>query len=381
MVFLAEFWSNTTIIEGSEELFFNIKSSFYCLPVRRSALNTLRSTIGFNEPSASREGAELHYITMNNRKKKAFTLIELLVVIAIIAILAAILFPVFAQAKAAAKGAACLSNTKQIALGGLMYSEDVDDQILPSYTLVASSWESTAAGQTQPLSFWSDLVQPYIKSGAVTPANFGQTSGIGVLHDQGASVSALNASSVYPGYDYAGRPGFTVLADYTYAITGFGGLHDYLTWLYDASYGHTGTCPGEGDSGGPAGIYGASGSSTNPCMNPPGNGPGVPGTLQSATGPNWSGTFATNNATTSVARPSETIIASDGVTIVQQAAAGTVPTFTLYAFPGGGDAVHNGGGNYAFVDGHAKRISKNPLDYVTLSSGGYYIMTYLTMSE
>ena len=59
--------------------------------------------------------------------KKAFTLIELLVVIAIIAILAAILFPVFAQAKEAAKKTACLSNEKQLALGILMYNNDSDD--------------------------------------------------------------------------------------------------------------------------------------------------------------------------------------------------------------------------------------------------------------
>jgi prepilin-type N-terminal cleavage/methylation domain-containing protein len=60
-------------------------------------------------------------------KQRAFTLIELLVVIAIIAILAAILFPVFAQAKAAAKRAASLSNTKQEVLASLMYSNDFDD--------------------------------------------------------------------------------------------------------------------------------------------------------------------------------------------------------------------------------------------------------------
>src|SRR5476649_474470 len=57
---------------------------------------------------------------------KAFTLIELLVVIAIIAILAAILFPVFAQAKAAAKSVACLSNTKQIGLATQIYIGDSD---------------------------------------------------------------------------------------------------------------------------------------------------------------------------------------------------------------------------------------------------------------
>ena len=190
--------------------------------------------------------------------------------------------------------------------------------------------------------------------------------------------------SVYPGYDYAGRPGYTTLSDYAYAITGFNGLHDYLTWLYDAQYGgHTGTCPGEGDNGGAGGVYGASGSATNPCMNPPGNGPGVPGTVQSQVGQGtWLGTFATNTSTTAVARPAETVVASDGETQVLQATAGGVPTFVLYTYPGGGSAVHSGGGNYSFVDGHAKRISKNPLDYVTKSGGGnYYIMTYFTMSE
>jgi len=59
--------------------------------------------------------------------KRAFPLIELLVVIAIIAILAAILFPVFAQAKAAAKKTADLSNIKQIGTGIIMYAADNDD--------------------------------------------------------------------------------------------------------------------------------------------------------------------------------------------------------------------------------------------------------------
>ena len=56
--------------------------------------------------------------------KKAFTLIELLVVIAIIAILAAILFPVFGQARDKARSASCLSNEKQIGLGLMMYTQD-----------------------------------------------------------------------------------------------------------------------------------------------------------------------------------------------------------------------------------------------------------------
>ncbi len=62
-----------------------------------------------------------------NSFKRAFTLIELLVVIAIIAILAAILFPVFAQAKSAAKKVTCLSNLKQIGTASMLYTADYDD--------------------------------------------------------------------------------------------------------------------------------------------------------------------------------------------------------------------------------------------------------------
>jgi prepilin-type N-terminal cleavage/methylation domain-containing protein/prepilin-type processing-associated H-X9-DG protein len=83
--------------------------------------------------------------------KRGFTLIELLVVIAIIAILAAILFPVFAQARESARTISCLSNKKQLALAHLMYAQDYDEMLCP-----------TAITNGGP--YWPLMVMPYIKN-------------------------------------------------------------------------------------------------------------------------------------------------------------------------------------------------------------------------
>ena len=104
-------------------------------------------------------------------KNKAFTLIELLVVIAIIAILAAILFPVFAQAKAAAKSTADLSNMKQNATAFLMYSGDSDD-LFP------------VAMDVNYQNPWPLTVQPYTKSLAIFRSPF---DGVATVKDAGAS--------------------------------------------------------------------------------------------------------------------------------------------------------------------------------------------------
>jgi len=98
--------------------------------------------------------------------RRAFTLIELLVVIAIIAILAAILFPVFAQAKAAAKKTASLSNNKQTMLATIIYESDSDD-VLP----IITNWGSAGTNNGAYVYFggrgcipWTQLVQPYMKN-------------------------------------------------------------------------------------------------------------------------------------------------------------------------------------------------------------------------
>jgi prepilin-type N-terminal cleavage/methylation domain-containing protein/prepilin-type processing-associated H-X9-DG protein len=92
------------------------------------------------------------------RRLKAFTLIELLVVIAIIAILAAILFPVFARARENARRASCMSNLKQISLGMLQYTQDYDEHF-PKYRVPAAYSNFTA----NPYG-WAEALQPYIKS-------------------------------------------------------------------------------------------------------------------------------------------------------------------------------------------------------------------------
>src|SRR5438552_10933255 len=115
--------------------------------------------------------------------RKGFTLIELLVVIAIIAILAAILFPVFAQAREKARQTSCLSNLKQVGLGFIMYTQDYDEQFpagcanvpqQPGWTytrlhIVPPQWSSQQNHPRVVASYhiFSWTLQPYIKNSQI----------------------------------------------------------------------------------------------------------------------------------------------------------------------------------------------------------------------
>src|SRR5438046_1774230 len=144
---------------------------------------------------------------MTTRDRRGFTLIELLVVIAIIAILAAILFPVFAQARASARAISCVSNTKQTSLALLMYAQDYDETF-PRLDNNGSCWyqESPCAqpdwgwagddSVTQGYMWWN-VIQPYVKNNQLSYCpEIGKTDWAAVC----ANWQAYGLSGTYGSY-------------------------------------------------------------------------------------------------------------------------------------------------------------------------------------
>src|SRR5438270_2778671 len=115
---------------------------------------------------------------MRFHTRRAFTLIELLVVIAIIAILAAILFPVFAQAREKARQAVCLSNQKQIGTAIMMYAQDYGETY-PMYDYYPKEDF-----------YWFDMINPYVKASSNRSSIFRCPSVTG-------DASAVNTSGGY----------------------------------------------------------------------------------------------------------------------------------------------------------------------------------------
>lgn len=251
------------------------------------------------------------------RFRRGFTLIELLVVIAIIAILAAILFPVFAQAREAARSVSCLSNQRQIGTAAMMYTQDNDEMLLP--------WLRRKAG-TEPVSqrIWVSIIQPYLKSG-------GDLQATGTMRCGSWSEAKIRAAANAPGCQsmdaaFDAQPA-VIWAHYGIAL--------------------------------PEPTITGSGTPQDPFTHRPGS--GTLGSLDVAV------------SLTQVLRTSETAFISDGVTLGVLGGAAAVSAWGCQ-----GAQIHRDGTNYIFIDGHAKWLKGNAESYLQQDASGRYFRRYFT---
>ena len=170
----------------------------------------------------------------HSRNRRGFTLIELLVVIAIIAILAAILFPVFARARENARRASCQSNLKQIGLGILQYTQDYDEKLMQSYFVYPSA---TPGAFSSNAILWSDAVQPYLKSTQILycPSNTdaSTTSPTLDLLKSSYAVASLGLGAAYNGaFSESNEPGSALAAFNETSQTFFVGEMKNTGWGY-----------------------------------------------------------------------------------------------------------------------------------------------------
>ena len=272
--------------------------------------------------------------TTNKRgSQQGFTLIELLVVIAIIAILAAILFPVFAQAREKARGISCLSNSKQIGTAIYMYAQDYDETIVPWYVLsnkARDEWRHD-------LYSWVDLTQPYIKSGVGQdpPTGFSGVKPTGMM-----ACPSFDGGKFKPAMDAADCDGT--------------GAYDawFTAKWYKANYG--------------IGFGSKFGSCTQDSP------------YEYFAGSNVNTAVSTDDrimALAEVLRPAETAIVGDGFTgIIKSGGFGT--TFGCEAAN-----MHTGGGNHIFLDSHAKWIARNSERYLVKDASGCYYSRYFALDK
>ena len=298
---------------------------------------------------------------LSRKHRSAFTLIELLVVIAIIAILAAILFPVFAQAREKARAISCLSNEKQIGTAMLMYGQDYDEIVVP-YKCVKSS--GPLDGQLR--SVWVNNLQPYIKNGGVT--NNGTYTGDSATAEPVSGVMkcpSFSESLVAKGMDAAecdgdGTPG-SASSGWIPPKGGYYLAHYGAAFHLNCSTAAFCACEGISRDG----LTNAS-----PLFN-------FPGSYYDVTGEDCGTVAFINVGYAAVTRPAETIYIGDDFTIVRDGSTRRVNTAL------GCEAAfgpHNVGANYVFLDGHAKYLKGNPERYVT-QFGNLWYEKYFTYDK
>jgi prepilin-type N-terminal cleavage/methylation domain-containing protein/prepilin-type processing-associated H-X9-DG protein len=240
-------------------------------------------------------------------KRPGFTLLELLIVIAIMAILAAILFPVLAQAREQARTARCLSNARQVGLAMMMYVQDYDEVILPWFV---PTGQAPQLSSPDPLArradtkIWSQLVQPYLKNSQVLYCpSFDEQSLI--KNAARPQCDGARIRSLFPGGYYYSHYGLA------FSLVGGNCRPDSPRFAY------------------------------------PGN----------------DVRYAPIKTLAQIARPAETMILQDNFTM--QVSQFGAPVWTAFGcecgFDAGGSSRHHQGCNYVFVDGHAKLIPGNPI--------------------
>jgi prepilin-type N-terminal cleavage/methylation domain-containing protein/prepilin-type processing-associated H-X9-DG protein len=253
---------------------------------------------------------------MKLARQRGFTLIELLIVITIMAILSAILMPVFHQAREKARSSACLSNCRQIALAQVQYAQDYDEGLIPLWSFGGSGIPRTNVPERLK-HVWVNKLQPYVKNQQV-------------FFDPGFNEAARKKAMEMPDCFGAGM------------ANGFSPPNQYISHYGIAGFGTGGACTQQNP------YYAYAGSINFSIV-----------------------------SLSQIQRPAETANIGDST--------GTVLLNPPYAAGAIGNTLgctaafsHHEGGNFVFLDGHAKWIKGNIERYLAQDASGCWYEKFLT---